>query len=1008
MKTNRKFSLGLLALIILCACARAPHEIEENALVPAVPLKPKDVRGSIVRVVSTSEVSGAGNGFFVAPDKIVTNIHLVAGANPVTAHVRGSGGTRSIRGVTAYDVKNNLVILKVSAEGVPLPLGNSDAVKTGNAISANGFRAGERNRVTQGTVLGVRDNDKWFSTTLDPDSDVSGSPIWNSKGEVVGIEVIAGEFGYAIPSNTLKVLLAESDTVEPFAQWQQRDVIRAYDYVEQAKRKLSDGDPNGMIGMLNEAITLNPRFAIAYTSRGAGQLSLGEFESENGNEVKAKRHYNAAIADFDKALQLNPDSTTVYKNRGLTKRLLADAEANTENVEAQRHYSAAVSDYTQAIKRMPNDAASYRDRGTARKNFGKFESKNGNAVEAQQHYNAAISDYTQTIKLKPDDTVAYYNRGLAKEALGRHKGARADFEKAETLKRRLATVRVERQDAGYGTGFFVARNKVATNIHVVAQPKPVLIRSYDEQTIWNVKGVTAFDVENDLVILEISGEGAPFPLADNDAVKIGDSVSIVGYPGRRYKVVEGTVRSIRNSDKWLQVNAEIAGGNSGSPVINTNGQVIGVVTGAEEPYGYIVTSNVIRRLLALSGPAEPLAEWQKRGFIRASAYAVQGQRKHKANHYVEAIADYDKAIKLNPKETNVYYNRGLAKFMLGDLEAAQGDIEEARKLYEAGVEDSTRVIKLIPEDANAYYNRGGGKFRLGQYNENQGDITKAQQYYQGAIDDWTQVIKLNSEYADPYHNRGAAKVNIGKLKADQGGIAEAQALYVSAIQDCTYAIQLNPEYADSYINRGFAKSSLGQLKADQGNVPEARKFYQEAIADLTKVIQLKPEGATAYSNRGWVRSEIGEFADEEGLEAKAQELYKAAIDDCTQAIQLDSENTNAYSNRAWAKYLLGKSKVAAENIEEARNLYEAAIIDADKSILLNPNNATVYHTRGVTRIALGDAEGAIADFDTALRINPKYAEIYYDRGRAKAVLGQTEAAKADLEKAKALNPKVEK
>lgn len=54
MKTNRKFSLGLLALIILCACARAPQEIEETALVPTDPLKPEDVRGSIARAKATS------------------------------------------------------------------------------------------------------------------------------------------------------------------------------------------------------------------------------------------------------------------------------------------------------------------------------------------------------------------------------------------------------------------------------------------------------------------------------------------------------------------------------------------------------------------------------------------------------------------------------------------------------------------------------------------------------------------------------------------------------------------------------------------------------------------------------------------------------------------------------------------------------------------------------------------------------------------------------------------
>ena len=215
MKTDRKFLLGLLALIILCACARAPQEIEEKSLVLVEPVEPEGVRNSIVRIVSPPDIRGFGNGFFVAPDKIATNIHLIAGADPVSSHVWGRGGTRSIRGVTAFDAKNNLVILKVSVEGMPLPLGDSDAVKTGDAISDAGILArGSKDKAKQGTILGIRDYDKWFSTTLASDPEVSGGPILNSENEVIGIEAVEGEFGYAIPSNALKVLLAESDTVE--------------------------------------------------------------------------------------------------------------------------------------------------------------------------------------------------------------------------------------------------------------------------------------------------------------------------------------------------------------------------------------------------------------------------------------------------------------------------------------------------------------------------------------------------------------------------------------------------------------------------------------------------------------------------------------------------------------------------------------------------------------------------------------------------------------------------
>ena len=941
MKTDRKFLLGLLALIIWCSCARAPQEIAEKSLVPAEPLKPEDVRNSIVRIVSPPDLRGFGNGFFVAPDKIATNIHLIAGANPVSVHVRGGGVTRSIQGITAYDVKNNLVILKVSIAGPPLPLADSDAVKIGDAISDACIPSTKfQDKAKQGTILGIRNNDKWFATTLAPDPEVSGAPVLNSENEVIGIEVIEGTFGYAIPSNVLKVLLAQSDTVESFKEWQQRDAIRAYSYVAQAKHKFRDDDYHGMIEMLNEAITLNPEFATAYTIRGVGKLHLGKSESDQGTAMAAQRHYHSAIDDFDKALQLNPESAVAYQNRGHTQRSLADSETDMGNVSAQQHYQAAIADYTQAIKQVPNDAGSYTDRGTARKNLGQYESETGNVAEAQQHYHTAITDYTQAIKLKPDYAEAYYGRGRVKEVLEQKEEAKADLEKSETLKRAQATVRVGGIE-NHATGFFVARNKVATNIHVAADQGPILVNSVDHTKSWTVEGVTAFDAKNDLVLLKVTGEGAPLPLGDSDTVGIGESVTVAGYPSGKYTVVEGTIHGIRDSDKWIRIKAKIVSGNSGSPVINTKGRVIGTVFGQEKLYGLIIPSNPIKRLLAQSGIVEPLAQWQQRKpirAIRAKVYASQARQKHLDNNYVGAIVDYDKALKLNPEDADNYYNRGLAKLTLGDFEAEQGNTEKARELYESGIEDSTQAIKLIPEDHEPYHNRSGGKLRLGQFSKDQGDMEKAGQYYQSAIHDCMQAIRLNPEYVEAYINLGAAKINLGESKADQGDMAEIQKLYTKAIQDCTQAIRLAPENATAYNNRGWAKYRLGESKADPGNIVEA------------------------------------------------QQLYESAIEDYTQAIQLDSEHAYTYKNRGKAKHLLGESEDAAGNRAEARKLYEAALIDCDKSIQLDSDSADAYRDRGVIKAALGDFETAIIDFDKAIETDPEDAEAYYSRGLAKKAL----------------------
>ena len=98
--------------------------------------------------------------------------------------------------------------------------------------------------------------------------------------------------------------------------------------------------------------------------------------------------------------------------------------------------------------------------------------------------------------------------------------------------------------AGVGSGFFVEREKVVTNIHVVYGEGLVSAKSVDGKTVWEVEGVVAFDVKNDLVILKVSGEGNPLPLGNSDAVQVGEPVSTLGFPETEHKVTGGIIQGI--------------------------------------------------------------------------------------------------------------------------------------------------------------------------------------------------------------------------------------------------------------------------------------------------------------------------------------------------------------------------------------------------------------------------------------------------------------------------------
>jgi tetratricopeptide (TPR) repeat protein len=141
-------------------------------------------------------------------------------------------------------------------------------------------------------------------------------------------------------------------------------------------------------------------------------LAPAPSEASDGDLVnrgikKAKNgDLDGAIADFDRAMQLNPKDDAPYYNRAQARRLKNDT-------------AGAIADYTRAIELGSTNPAAYNNRGNAR--------------AENNDRDGAIADYTRAIELKPDYARAYYNRAVAKKDKGDAGGAAADFKRAREL-----------------------------------------------------------------------------------------------------------------------------------------------------------------------------------------------------------------------------------------------------------------------------------------------------------------------------------------------------------------------------------------------------------------------------------------------------------------------------------------------------------------------------------------------------------------------------------------------
>lgn len=207
----------IFSLIILVAAFSVSLQ-EAEAVLPTLSVEEIVQRNidSIVLVGAlTSQGTSFGSGFIVSADGfVVTNYHVIQQAISIGIKLKNNEKYENVLFVTA-DAKKDIAVLKIQ-KGVfdPVLLGDSDRVKAGERVVAIGNPLGLESTVSDGLVSSVRDagkGSKVLQITAPVSAGSSGCPLFNLRGEVVGIAVgtnINGQnINFAIPINYAKKVL---------------------------------------------------------------------------------------------------------------------------------------------------------------------------------------------------------------------------------------------------------------------------------------------------------------------------------------------------------------------------------------------------------------------------------------------------------------------------------------------------------------------------------------------------------------------------------------------------------------------------------------------------------------------------------------------------------------------------------------------------------------------------------------------------------------------------------
>jgi S1-C subfamily serine protease len=312
-----------------------------------------------------------------------------------------------------------------------------------------------------------------------------------------------------------------------------------YDNRQNALRSM--GLFQAALGDANTAIRLAPTYSFGYRSRGNVNDAMGRFDS--------------AIADYTKGVSIAPHDAGLLIDRG---KVLVKVGRDNE----------AIADFSHAINIDSNAAAAYRERGFVYKKL--------------ENYDAAIADLTWFARFDPKDMeVAHAIEEMQEAALP----PRQEKPEPSPPQERRNEKPAERQDREIsGSGFFVSNEGyVVTNAHVVKNCSNIHV-TRDQDTDVYAK-LVARDAANDLAVLKTTIKPERVAALRSN-IRLGEIVEAFGFPLTSLLSTSGNftfgsvtaLSGIGDDSRYLQISAPVQPGNSGGPLLDQSGNLVGIVS----------------------------------------------------------------------------------------------------------------------------------------------------------------------------------------------------------------------------------------------------------------------------------------------------------------------------------------------------------------------------------------------------------------------------------------------
>lgn len=327
---------------------------------------------------------------------------------------------------------------------------------------------------------------------------------------------------------------------------------------------------------------------------------------------------------------------------------------------------------------------------------------------------------------------------------------------------------------------------------------------------------------------------------------------------------------------------------------------------------------------------------------RAHLYAIAGDT-------ITALADFDKAIRINPDDE--------------DVQEALGQMLYELKRYDEADNAYRRIIAINPTSVMGYMGLGRDAYALGNYEE--------------AIRQYDNVIKMYDDYSSGYAFRAESYLKLGK--------------YLEAINDITKSLSIDNdakahhylfEFPDNQITLVVTKLKGMAVKNPHdaewwyyiGQLYNSKKMYSEAIEAVRKAYDIDAHPVFLEMIADCCR-ELGDFPQALEAISQAQQMLPDDLDLISSKADILGESGDVDGAIAeWTRYIdktpdFFGGYYRRGFFKDLSQLTDAAIEDYDMSIMLNPDYAYAYLGKGDMLLRKGQTEGAMEAYRKVIELD---------------------------------------